>query len=504
MSPCRLTSALFASMAFLLVLSCGPGEPRRYPSELRTPYANLILISIDTTRADRLSLYGNARPTTPELDRLSADSIVFDQAHSTAPSTAPSHMSMMTGWLPTAHGVMNFVHMPKAAGQRKGSGRLIRQTLPAGIPTLAERLQDEGYATAGFTGGGNTSKLLGFGRGFDTYDGGGQTGLDRTGRGDFGRAIEWIRKESEKRHPFFAFLHTYIPHSPYLPPPGFSGRYDPGYDGDMLTFDDVYGPDGKKPRGGTDKGFWKSVDRESLADQRQLLARYDEEIGYADSLLGKLMRSFERFGLLEDTLIVVTSDHGEEFNEHGGFMHHAKLWEELLHVPLVLRFPQARGGGRRIAAPVSLVDLSATLLDALGVESADPAPGESWLPRIEGHRPFREGPIVGEFIRKSDRDEKTGKWAPKSYLRSVQLGRYKLVHRFYDGELGEELYDLEEDPGERRNRVYDKSLGATLEKLRDVAARVERESVSRRLPMAKGGAVGGRTEQQLRELGYIR
>jgi len=491
----RLPTALAAIALILLGSACGRPTP---PSKLRVPEGNLILISIDTTRADRLSLYGGERPTTPFLEELAADAIVFERALSTAPSTAPSHMSMMTGLYPTAHGVMNFSNAPGPDGSRT-----VRQALPSGIPTLAELLQDRGYATAGFTGGGNTAGVLGFARGFDLYadSDSGMSGHNDGNLVDPGRALEWIDEQHREGTPFFVFLHTYIPHSPYVPPPKFASRFNPDYDGDIPDWETMYGGEGRNHRA-LDRYFWKQVDESDPEDRAHLLALYDEEISYADHLVGTLFDAFTRMGLRDDTVIVITSDHGEEFYEHGGWKHFDKLWDEVLHVPLVFLLPESRGEGRRIEHPVSSIDLFPTILDLLAVDPEISVPGESLLPRLDGARPFDDRPIVSEFIRRS-RPLDDGAWEPDWYLRAVQKGGWKLIERVQRVQRTEQLYHLAEDPRERRNRVLDARAAPRLRELREIARRIEEASAAWRLPLG-GSNASEETLRQLRELGYIR
>lgn len=478
--------------------SCGASDRSAIVDveELRAPNANLVFISIDTTRADRLSLYGHDRPTTKALDALAPDAIVFDRAVSTAPSTAPSHMTMFTGLYPSMHGVMNFANPDKDR-----EGKRVRRVLPNDIQTLAEILRDEGYMTAGFTAGGNTSGELGFARGFDQYfdRASGMTAGTGDRRFNLDIAIRWLRIAAPQPRPFFVFLHTYIPHSPYLPPPEFAGRYNADYDGDIPDWETASAE--KELRGKSlDAFFWSFVDEKDPADREHLRALYDEELHYADSWLEGLLREFDRLGLADDTVFVITSDHGEQFYEHGGWKHHAQLWDELLHVPLVILTPATRGRGWRIAEPVSHIDLFATVLDLLDLgEATEQGVGRSMLPRIVGREPWREEPLVSEYL-KSIHQEDDGSWEPVEFLRAIRVGEAKIIERRSASDPSTELYV---DPAEQLDVSSRSEHAVTLERLHGISAAIE--DLGRPLRTSSATApTSERMLQELRDLGYIK
>jgi len=469
------------------------------PGELGVPRGNLVFLSVDTTRADHLSVYGYERPTTPTLERIARDAIVFDQAIAAAPSTAPSHMSMFTGLYPSIHGVMNLGFEP---GENV---RFVRRSLPEGIRTLAQILRDQGWTTGAFTGGGNTAGALGFDRGFDLYvdSGSGLSGHAGGERVDPSRALEWIRSAAGSSEPFFAFLHTYIPHSPYVPPPEFAGRFDPGYRGPIPGWKDLIDTDGLPAKGRPlNDRFWETVNREDPGDIRHLVALYDEEIRYADDLVDRLFSEFFALGLDENTVFVIVSDHGEQFGEHGDFEHHGEVWEELIRVPLLVLTPSTRNRGFRVAQPVSGIEIFPTLLDLLGLPPDPQCPMRSLVPRLERRQPWGDDPLVSEFM-SGVRDEGGGYWSPRVLLRSVRTTRYKLIQRWRDQVAREEIFDLVSDPSESTNVERDLRGNRVVVELRRESDAVSKLGERLRLPMRDSEA-DEELRRQLRDLGYIK
>ncbi len=307
------------------------------------PQPNVLLISLDTVRADHLSLHGYHRETSPLLDAFAAQGVIFERATSTFPSTAGSHMSMLTALHPCAHRVLG-------PGMR----------LPPTVTTLAEAFAAAGWATGAVTEDGLIDPDMGFDRGFDRYrellpDAAAPLGRFPEG---IAHARSWI--DAHANRPFFFFLHTYQPHAVYKVPPHVAGRWAPG------------------PEGGQADWF---------------AAAYDEGLRYTDELLGGFLRALERRGILENTLVVITSDHGEEFWEHGQFGHGYTVYREQVDVPLVMRHPRLATGGRRVPDIVSLVDLAPTILELAGVPQPASFRGASFAPLLEG-RPAPRVPMA--------------------------------------------------------------------------------------------------------------
>ena len=324
----RFSGRLVTLLACIAALAgCQPARP---PS----PGPNAILISIDTLRADHLGCYGYARPTSPNLDRFAAGGAVFERAISESPWTMPSHASLLTGLAPSRHGMLDDLNR-----------------LADAIPTLAEQVRSAGIETAAFVNtpylAENTGLLRGFAfiRGFDIWDARKQRTLSGEAMND---ALEsWLDEHGER--PFFAFFHTYDLHSDYLPEARsreelvrpYSGRFD----GRSETLD----------------GIARGRLHPTSADIDHIRDLYDAALRQIDDHLGALLAELERRELLDTTLIIITADHGEEFFDHGSVSHGRTLYQEMLHVPLIVRGPGVTAG-LRIAEPVQLVDVAPTLL----------------------------------------------------------------------------------------------------------------------------------------------
>lgn len=332
----RLRRFFAASLLLAPAALAGCGSP---PIRLAEP-VNLVLVVVDTLRADHLPFHGYERDTAPNLDRLFADEgIVFEAAYSQASWTPPSMASLLTGRVPV----------------RFASADLRRWRIPPADLTLAERLAAVGYRTGGFQA--NLLLAHDFKRGFDHYF---MTGHDSqtylmTADQVLSPALEWLGENSADVRPFFLYVHFIDPHDPYFPPrpPGARPLFDPDYRG-RLTGEEIHG---------LNHGVVSlSEDRER--DIHHLTALYDEEIRVVDRAIGELVAAVEARAAKRPTLFVVTSDHGEEIQGHGGWTHGRTIYQEIVHVPLVFRLAGAVEGGRRVATAVQLLDVAPTLLAA--------------------------------------------------------------------------------------------------------------------------------------------
>jgi arylsulfatase A-like enzyme len=341
----RLVRVAFAEPT--LVRTAAPATP----NAPRPP--NVLVYLIDALRGDHTSLLGYSRPTTPRLEALGRDAVVFEQAWAQAPWTRPAVASLFCGVLPSYHG----------AGKRTG--------LAGDDDTLAELLRATGRSTAAFIA---NSKVhaggLFFEQGFCTF-----VATDRPDT--FVRSdemndalIPWL--ERHRARPFFAYVHTLDPHAPYDPPPATRGRFEADYQGFVTSQITIHQLDARAPI--------------APADLAQVVALYDEEILFNDLQLGVLIDALKRLDLYDETLIVVVSDHGEEFQEHGAFGHGGRLWRELLHVPLVVKLPKSRGvAPARVAAPVRQLDVLPTILAAVDPSlAAPPLQGVDLRPWMRG------------------------------------------------------------------------------------------------------------------------
>lgn len=308
--------------------------------------ANLILISIDTLRPDHLSAYGYHRETSPNMDALAHNGVRFDSAISASHWTAPSHATMLTGLHPEEHGVI-------------GPGAPAR--LGAEATTLAERLSEQGYQTGAFTGSHFVTSLLGMDQGFDRW-------WEQTGDCEpaVNVAQSWLKEQKE---PFFLFFHTYQTHGPYDPP----APYDSQYVDYGLT------PErGERLRSALHLG---APTAEELSD---LIGLYDGDIRASDDCIAKLMKTLEDEGVDSNTLVVLTSDHGEAFLEHGSFGH-GHLYPELLAVPLIISHPLIPAVAERsVSSTTGAVDLVPTIIDILGLPFDETLKGRSLVDHMTG------------------------------------------------------------------------------------------------------------------------
>jgi arylsulfatase A-like enzyme len=401
----------------LLVATCGCDRP----APPGTP--NLLLISVDTLRSDHLGCYGYDRPTSPNIDALARRGVVFDNMVSTSSWTLPVHGSMLTGRYPEFHGL------------REDGVRLAPE-----IPTVAELLRGRGYHTFGVVSHVYVSSAFGLDRGFDAYDDAqALEGINLPAEPLVDRFLELA--DRAPAGPFFGFLHLFDPHWDYTPPPPFDSRFtDPSYDGPI---------DGTYPSMGP---FLQPGAPMPEADLRQLVGYYDGEIAYLDHQLGRLMEGLDARGLLDDTIVLFTADHGEEFKEHGQLGHAKTLYGEQLRVPLIIagdpRFP----AGTRCGDLLSVTDLAPTLLELAGGAGDEGFQGRS----IVGGGADPDRVVFAESIRFGIE------------LRAARRVSEKLIH-YLQGDL-RRYFDLAADPGEQRPLAEDPSGGPLTAALGDFAA----------------------------------
>lgn len=336
------------------------------PVSLRADPPNVLLISLDSVRADHLHCCGYERETSPNLDRLASQGLLFENVIATSSWTIPSHMSVFTGLYPSQHGVTD-----------------THQVLREGIPTLAEVLQDNGYATAAFVTGPALDHRFGFGRGFQFYDdysvammaGPDPTDEDQLSIGKTlnqratnhfitGLASRWLRQNREE--PFLLFLHYWDVHYDYIAPPPFEKRFDPEYSGK----EDGRDLKARQPLLET---------RIAPEDLKHLIARYDGEIAHTDDQVGHILKVLDETGLTGNTLVIVFSDHGDGFLEHGKLLHGNTLYDEVIRVPLFMRLPGELPEGERFSQNISHVDILPTILEIAGVPAVADIQGASLI-----------------------------------------------------------------------------------------------------------------------------
>ncbi|MCK4547570.1 MAG: sulfatase [Candidatus Eisenbacteria sp.] len=458
------------AVCLLSVLLCGC-QPRARDSR-----PNLLIILIDTARADHLGCYGHHRPTSPNIDRLAERATLFDNAVAQSSWTLPSIASLLTGLYPTRHQAIN-----------------IKSRLPLWRVTLPEILQERGYRTGAVISNTLVSSKYNMHQGFDDFDESMKGDyLDVTSEEVSNRAIQWLK--DNHRDPFFLFLHYYDPHHAYIEHPGFE-------------FSEPYGGwiDPKARLQQIRTRLWAVKPR----DAAYLASLYDSEIAFTDHHVGRVLKTLDRLGLDGSTLIVITSDHGEEFMEHGWLGHTRDLYEEIVHVPLILRNPAMPEMPSHFHPPVELIDIMPTLLEMLGVSWDNSGiDGASFMGALSGAA-YSDTIAFSDMcmLPIADRTGQTEAFPDdgiKYYdIRSLRMGHWKLVRNMTEGNC--EIYNLRSDPGETVNLT-----GATVdpwfhfmeqELLRWIDA-VENLALTENAA-PDSFALDAETEERLRSLGYI-
>ena len=414
-TSCAVVMALLAAA----MVGCGGDEqpPRARP--------NVLLIVVDTLRADHCSAYGYDRPTTPRMEQLAAQGVRFDIAYAPAASTAPSHATLFTATYPITHRLVK-------------NGLALDET----FPTLAEHLRDVGYDTAGVVSSFVMDAKFGLSRGFDYYDD--QFPAEQAGPGVHGReweghtvegvfdrtadhtsdsAIRWLRETRDADRPFFLFVHYFDPHMVYDPPEPYRSRFAPK-DPDASVLDIGIG--------------W-----------------YDGEIAFTDAEIGRLLDALDELGLADDTLVILTADHGEGLMDHGVLAHAMNIYEEAVRVPMVIRHTGRIPAGRVAAGPAQLVDLLPTILAHVDVH----ANGDHWqgasVVTLWGDGPPPASRDVFLQRRHYDGNYLDGGFNRQKWVMGELFGIRRGDWKYIEGhdEDVRELYNLRSDPRELRNVV---------------------------------------------------
>ena len=479
-------STLGAVLSALALATAWPASARPEPPR------GVIIVVVDALRADHLGCYGYPRATSPNIDRLAADGVRFANAVAAAPWTLPSLGTLWTSLYPSVHG----------ATRRSNEVEITRdpshfhpvRKLDQSRTTLAEVLQANGFATAAFVDGAYTGRTFGMAQGFSLFveDEVSSVGLN------VDALFNWLHDVDG--HPFFAWVHAIEVHSPYTPkgiPPDIQRRsdaaavryratrpeedarflgvdFDPGYSGEV---------DGSLPS----LGKLRSAARlPSAADLRHLNALYDRGIAYTDYWIGKLVDGLKQRGLYDQTVLIVTADHGDELFDHGGLEHAQTFYEETMRVPLIMRVPGAPHA-RVVAQQVGLIDVMPTLLDLLAVPHSLFLQGVSLVPLLTDGTSLPERFLFGEA-------------AMSLWRKAVRSDSFK----YLEEKRKRELYDLRSDPGERHNLCSAEpsqceEFAARVEHWRsDMAATKERLQ----LPATHDAAIDEQTAERLRALGY--
>jgi arylsulfatase A-like enzyme len=390
-----------------------------------TPPVNIILLAVDTLRADHLSCYGYARETSPTLDRLAQEGALVENFVCAVLPTQPSFTTLYTGQHPITHGVV-------AHG---GRAQLSREA-----PFLPPLLLTEGYTTCAIDNLVQTRPW--FGRGYEYYVNPSLRHgllLDVSCEELNGRAIPWLKSHADE--PFFLFIHYWDPHWPLLPPARYRDLFYTGNPTDPTNTSLEKWME--HPLGQLARDTWLVRQDGTITDAAYVEALYDQEIRHLDDGIADLLLTVDDLGLTDNTLVMVIGDHGESMTEHGIYFSHFGLYEPTLHVPLIVRWPGHIPAGRRYPQIAQHQDLAPTLLEAAGIEVPMEMDGESLLPLLTGESAHggREKAYCCECTWQA-------KWC-------VRTSRYKLIVDRDDSSDGppRELYDLVEDPGETSNLV---------------------------------------------------
>ncbi len=422
---------------------------------------NVILVSLDTTRADRLSCYGHFRKTSPHIDRVAEEGVLFTDHFSPHIPTYPGHTTMMTGRDVYAHQVTSQSGTPEPT---------------PGIPMLAEVLRERGYHTGAADNLGRW-----FARGFDdyrTYSWDTAAKRDwRKGEAVTAAALGVLNAAAAQDRPFFLFFHFWDPHTPYLPPAPFDRMF--------------YRGDERDPANDSMDQLWKFENFSryfaewlpGVTDIEFPKAQYDAEIAYMDACLASVLTRMDELGVTHDTLLILTADHGEELDEHGHWFDHHGLYDTNLHIPLILRCPDRLPAGIRIGGLTSMLDVAPTILDLLNLgdlsEQHD-MQGQSLAPLIDTPAATQRG--TTDYLHITENT-----WMKK---RGIRTHRWKLIVPLetpdVHGNSDVELYELVQDPGELHNIAVERpEIVARLTRLMDewIQARLQQTGLPDPLPI---------------------
>jgi len=450
------------------------------PAAATAKRPNVLVVTLDTTRADHTSAYGYSRPTTPRLIELAQQGVRFEAAYAPMATTLPSHTSMFTGLLPRTHGAL-------------------KNGLPVNpkLTLLAETLGGAGYRTAAFLSSFAVSGRFGLQRGFSEYDDRFQDGQckwdverwegqkiagDFCRRGDLTRAatVKWLESAGylpgakgtagaakQPEQPFFIWIHFFDPHNPYDPLPEQAKLFPP-----------------------------PSANPTELERD---IANYDAEIHFADQEMGKLLDALAKAGRLDDTLVIVAGDHGEGLMDHGWMLHGLQIYEEAVRVPLVFRWPAKLPQGKTIAEPVELIDIAPTVLELIGVPApkvTPPVEGISLAAAMTGTAKLDpQRPILLQRRFYASKSEKG--IAVKGSKHALRLGDWKYIEAKEEDSF--ELYDLKSDPREKSNLADAKP--AERATMADRLAKTVAGTAAATAPAAR--TVSEEDQRKLEALGYV-
>lgn len=436
-------------------------------NSLRGP--NIILISIDTLRADHLGCYGYSKygkNISPNIDKFSNEGLLFKNCIAQSPWTTPSHASMFTSLIPSHHWAS-----------------IKERPILKSVITLGEFFRNNYYSVISYNGGAQVDEEYGFGRGFNLYNSSKKEAEHQYFDNVVKDIMQWVKSRNNNKGKFFWFLHSYEIHHPYTPHKEFLKQLETNYEGAL--------PDNISIE------LLEKINSDEIKidknDREHIISTYDAEIMSVDNAFGLLVDFLKENNLFDNTLIIFTSDHGEEFNEHATMGWHGhSLYDELLHVPLIIKFPNSKYKGRVINEMVRSIDILPTLLDWVGFDKLDYFEGVSLMPLIEGKEFAEELFTVSQRYATEGFD---GKERAGEMISSIRIEKWK----WYD----KKLFDLESDPLESKDvsRKYPKVTKFLENKLNEIIN-------SNKLPKSKSEKeekvkIDKQLEKQLKALGYL-
>lgn len=461
------------------------------PAEAATPpRPNIILISIDTLRADHLGCYGYSKNTSPNIDRFAGENVLYKNAFAQAPYTLPSHASMFTSLYPNQH--------------------LAVQALSEDHITMAEMLKVEGYATYAITGGGLVSERFGLMQGFDSVEYNKDSGYISEDREIHSKILTSLSLLKDVKQPFFLFLHSYQVHVPYLHPKEYDifyeGKYNGKITGDFIEDMKYQARDELK---NVDKqNSFKIIRFFKLSDEnrKRMISHYDQGIYYTDTELQIFFDALKKAGMYEDSLIVLTSDHGDEFFEHGGWQHGHTLYNELIHVPMIIKYPGfMKQKPAEYDFTARLIDILPTMLDVIQVTTPYHLEGQSLVSnerKESGSAAMMIDPD-GEIFKISEISQNREYKYIQTNDKVIPIDKRSHFNRPKDFE---ELYDLENDWLEATNIIESKpeEKQKLVEiKKNHINSAAEYSKYLEQLESAEEQVLDPATIEQLKTLGYI-
>ncbi len=428
---------------------------------------NIIIISLDTTRVDRLGAYGYHRDTSPNLDKLAEESVFYTRAISTSSWTLPAHASLFTGKFTSSHGAQYDKNGPfkltSAISGPKDWDDLRARGISENEQTLAGSLKQAGYVTGGVVAGPWMKNIFGLSRGFDYYDDSKISTLNgRIAESVTGAAIKWLEKIKDNR--FFLFLNYFDPHYPYNAPDGYKNKFS--------------------------SANLKTLEKQgSRSHRKKTNDWYDGEISYMDAYIGKLLSRLKELGIYDNTWIIVIADHGERLGEdHNGYVakhlnygHGEYLFQQGIHIPLFMKYPKGEMSSRKVDMRIQTVDILPMIYERIGI----PIPED-----VQGTAELGLHPVISETT-------PLPQASPDGTWRAIYEGDYKFLWNIKGKHL---LFNLKTDPGELKNLV-----NIEADRARDMKKQLEQyiSSLPKPGPARPAADIDEKTKDALRSLGYI-